>query len=77
MVPAEFSITEFARLVGRPRRVIAYRCRVRQLPVVKRGEGRSCKLFIPTAVLRRDHPELWDAIVQNYELAREMEEDDS
>jgi hypothetical protein len=75
MIPAEFSVTEFARLVGRPRRVIAYRCRVRQLPVVKRGEGRTAKLYIPTALLRERCPELWDVLTQNYDLAREMEDD--
>lgn len=75
MIPAEFSVSEFARLVGRPRRVIAYRCRVRQLPVVKRGAGRTSKLYIPTATLREQCPELWDVLVQNYDLALEMEND--
>lgn len=73
--PVDFTITEFAALVGRPRHVIAYLCQTGQLPALKLGRGRNCKLRIPVAALRRDFPDLWEALAQNVDLARELERD--
>lgn len=74
-IPAEFSITELATVLGVSRRVIEYRVSQGVLPSVRYSKSARGKKVIPTAALKEHHPEIWDAIVLKKHVVDSLDDD--
>ena len=61
-LPAVLSITELAALLGVPRHMIRDHADAGRIPTFRLG-GDAGKRLVSLAALRRDFPELWDAVM--------------
>lgn len=60
ILPSELSITEYARITGKPRKVIQYRVKSGQLPSHKVG----VKYFISLGALEEKYPVAWGDLLK-------------
>lgn len=72
-LPAELSVTELALLLNVPRERIRRRVDSGRIPSTKTGDGSTSKRVIYLATLRRELPELYDAVLLK---AQELPDDE-
>lgn len=72
-IPAFMSITQFADLLGLPRKMVAYRVDAGTIPSMKMGAGRNARRWVSIARLKQSFPELWDAVLMKADVLSEYD----
>jgi excisionase family DNA binding protein len=67
-LPAYLTITQLADVLGLTRRSVRYRVEKGTIPSTKMGDERTARRVVFLATLKRDFPELWEAVVMKTDV---------